>query len=211
MWRLVKANLSEANLSGADLSRANLSGVILAGTNLTGARQVMQSQLDRACGDETTNLPSALTIPLCKKVSSELRIRIRHAFRVKLRDLRGPGSGWRPAGAIQESRVIMEIPGEVGAVEQRLERIRSFEVRAGESCTGAISSPQVGARKIEPAQIEAAQAGPRQIRGLVVFRSPGNPCRSTASEHGEMFVIRHHLLPSDLRAALFRYCNMPDR
>jgi hypothetical protein len=51
------AVLTEANLSGADLSGANLSPANLSGTNLT------QEQLEKAEGDENTQLPSHLKPP----------------------------------------------------------------------------------------------------------------------------------------------------
>jgi len=92
-------------------------------------------------------------------------------------------------GAIQELRAIKEGPGEIGAVEHRLEQVRPVQAGTREIRTGKIGPPKVGAlhvsaRKIEPVQIEATQAGARQIRCLFVFRPPGIPCRGTASEHG---------------------------
>jgi hypothetical protein len=51
---IAKADLRFVNLSGANLSGANLSG-----TN------VSQSQLDNACGDKETRLPSGLTLKPC--------------------------------------------------------------------------------------------------------------------------------------------------
>ncbi|MGI9494215.1 MAG: pentapeptide repeat-containing protein [Geminicoccaceae bacterium] len=64
---LNKADLSEADLSEADLSEANLSEANLSGVDLTEAFGVTQSQLDTACGDESTVLPIDLIIPLCIK------------------------------------------------------------------------------------------------------------------------------------------------
>jgi hypothetical protein len=52
------ANLSEANLSGADLSEA-----ILSGAYLSEAILITQEQLDRAIGDEYTQLPPDLKRP----------------------------------------------------------------------------------------------------------------------------------------------------
>jgi uncharacterized protein YjbI with pentapeptide repeats len=88
--RLVSANLSLTNLfgarlSGADLSDANLEGATFVGAYLGGARLggavvnganfsgaeladaigLTQAQLNTACGDETTTLPTGMTIPAC--------------------------------------------------------------------------------------------------------------------------------------------------
>ena len=60
--KLSLANLREADLSGADLSGADLSFAHLEITNVT------QSQLDKACSDRGTHLPSGLTIKLCKTI-----------------------------------------------------------------------------------------------------------------------------------------------
>lgn len=49
-----------SNLSGADLSGANLSGA-----DLSIAKGLTQDQLNRACGDSSTKLPSGKTIPSC--------------------------------------------------------------------------------------------------------------------------------------------------
>jgi uncharacterized protein YjbI with pentapeptide repeats len=74
------AVFSSANFSGADLTHAsfvgtflegaNFGGAHLVGTNFSGAemaraRGLSQSQLDRACGDEATQLPRGLRIPRC--------------------------------------------------------------------------------------------------------------------------------------------------
>lgn len=84
---LVKANLREAflqrtNLKGADLqgsslvnaslAKANLQGAILRGADFSGAflgncKGLTQKQLDDACGNEKTNLPTGLLIKYCKK------------------------------------------------------------------------------------------------------------------------------------------------
>ena len=55
-----------------------------------------------------------------------------------------------------------EGPGKIGAVEHRLEQIRSLQACAGETRLGEGGAPQAAARKIEPVQIEAPQGGPRQ-------------------------------------------------
>ena len=62
---LADANLSGADLSGANLSGANLSGADLSGANLTDTKGVTQSQLNKACGDKETRLPSGLTLKPC--------------------------------------------------------------------------------------------------------------------------------------------------
>lgn len=87
---LSNANLSVANLFGARFNRANfknanlqnatavgtffgssdLSGADLSGANLSGAdlkivRGLSQAQLNRACGDTSTQLPKGKTIPSC--------------------------------------------------------------------------------------------------------------------------------------------------
>ena len=64
------ANLGQASfvgvyLQGANLSGAQLDGANLSGSDLTGARGLTQSQLNRACGDDSTILPSGLHIPTC--------------------------------------------------------------------------------------------------------------------------------------------------
>ena len=62
---LIDANLSGANLSGANLIHANLSGADLSDANLSdadlyGARNLIQAQLDRACGRPPRNLFTSL-------------------------------------------------------------------------------------------------------------------------------------------------------
>jgi uncharacterized protein YjbI with pentapeptide repeats len=69
------ADFTEANLEGATLvggyfGYANFDGAVLTGANLSGAeladaRGVTQTQLNTACGDATTTLPSGLTISTC--------------------------------------------------------------------------------------------------------------------------------------------------
>ncbi|MGF1563248.1 MAG: pentapeptide repeat-containing protein [Geminicoccaceae bacterium] len=65
---LLDSDLSDADLSGAKLSGAKLSGAIL-GLSFVDmdARNLTQAQLDEACGDEKTELPEGLTIPMCEK------------------------------------------------------------------------------------------------------------------------------------------------
>ena len=64
------ANLTNASFVGAYLDGANFSGATLNGTNFAGASLeraagLSQSRLNQACGDETTQLPSGLSIPHC--------------------------------------------------------------------------------------------------------------------------------------------------
>ena len=64
------ANLDEASLVGAYFGSANFTGARLRGTNVSGAdmanvRGLTQEQLNTACGDATTTLPSGLTVPAC--------------------------------------------------------------------------------------------------------------------------------------------------
>ena len=64
------ANLTNASFVGAYLEGANFSGATLDGTNFAGASLqratgLSQSRLNRACGDEATQLPSGLSIPHC--------------------------------------------------------------------------------------------------------------------------------------------------
>ena len=70
---LRNANLTHANLTGASLFRATLTHASLMQADLTGANlsrsNISSSQLDTACGDEKTILPSANpTIPMCNEV-----------------------------------------------------------------------------------------------------------------------------------------------
>jgi uncharacterized protein YjbI with pentapeptide repeats len=72
---LSSANLSRADLTnsswvGAHLHGANFSGAKLSGANFSGAELervvgLSQSQLNAACGDETTRLPQGFSIPPC--------------------------------------------------------------------------------------------------------------------------------------------------
>ena len=73
--RFTSANFRNADLSrvtavGAHFGGANLSGAQLDGANLSGAELheshgLTQSQLNTACGDQSTRLPRGLTIPAC--------------------------------------------------------------------------------------------------------------------------------------------------
>ena len=67
---LAGADLTNASFVGAYLDGANLSGAKLSGTNLSGAQLaraigLTQGQLNQACGDDATVLPSGLRIPAC--------------------------------------------------------------------------------------------------------------------------------------------------
>lgn len=57
---LQRANLTEANLRSVDFRQADLRNA-----DLTDATSLTQSQLDTACGDESTVLPLDMTIPSC--------------------------------------------------------------------------------------------------------------------------------------------------
>ena len=64
------ANLTNANFVGAYLEHANFNGAILTGVNFSGAELstatgLTQRQLDETCGDEATQLPHGLRIPVC--------------------------------------------------------------------------------------------------------------------------------------------------
>lgn len=65
------ANLDQAVLVGGYFGGANFEGASLAGANLSGgnfssARGLTQAQLDAACGDATTQLPTGLNIRACR-------------------------------------------------------------------------------------------------------------------------------------------------
>ena len=64
------ANLTNASFVGAYLQGAKMSGANLTGTNFSGAEMnravgLSQSQLNQACGDASTRLPSGMRIPNC--------------------------------------------------------------------------------------------------------------------------------------------------
>lgn len=64
------ANLTNASFVGTYLQGANFRGAVLDGTNFAGAEMdravgLSQSQLNHACGDETTRLPRGLRIRPC--------------------------------------------------------------------------------------------------------------------------------------------------
>ncbi len=64
------ADLTNASFVGTYLEGANFRGATLDGANFSGASfrratGLLQSQLNRACGDEATRLPSGLSLPRC--------------------------------------------------------------------------------------------------------------------------------------------------
>ncbi|MNN33713.1 Pentapeptide repeats (8 copies) [compost metagenome] len=64
------ADLTNASFVGAYLDGSTMSGAKLNGTNLSGAQLaravgLTQGQLNQACGDDATVLPSGLRIPAC--------------------------------------------------------------------------------------------------------------------------------------------------
>ena len=64
------ADLTNASFVGTYLEGANFRGATLDGANFSGASfrratGLAQSQLNRACGDEATRLPSGLSLPRC--------------------------------------------------------------------------------------------------------------------------------------------------
>lgn len=61
-----RAFLVNADLRDADLEGAKLRGADLRGADLRGAKGLARHQLDDACGDGRTSLPSGLTIKPCK-------------------------------------------------------------------------------------------------------------------------------------------------
>src|SRR5205823_3172496 len=61
---LNSAYLSGANLSGANLLGANLSVAYLIRADLTGAKNLIQTQLNEACGNNETELPEGLGLTL---------------------------------------------------------------------------------------------------------------------------------------------------
>jgi len=65
------ANLTNASFVGTYLQGANFRGATLAGVNLSGAEMdratgLTQAQLNRACGDDSTQPPRGLSVPRCR-------------------------------------------------------------------------------------------------------------------------------------------------
>ena len=63
---LTHASLVGAYLQGASFTGAKLEGANLSGAELQRARGLTQGQLDRACGDPSTRLPTGLHVPACR-------------------------------------------------------------------------------------------------------------------------------------------------
>jgi uncharacterized protein YjbI with pentapeptide repeats len=60
------ADLTGANLRSANLRGANLSVAYLIGADLTGAKNLIQTQLNEACGNNETELPEGLGLTVLK-------------------------------------------------------------------------------------------------------------------------------------------------
>jgi len=63
----IGADLTGANLRGADLTGANLRGANLTGATLSGAKNLIQTQLNEACGNNETELPEGLDLTPLKR------------------------------------------------------------------------------------------------------------------------------------------------
>jgi len=59
------ANLAHAKLDGADLTGASMTITSIKGTDLTHAKGLTQKQLDAACGDADTKVPTGLVVKTC--------------------------------------------------------------------------------------------------------------------------------------------------
>jgi uncharacterized protein YjbI with pentapeptide repeats len=62
----IGADLNGANLRGADLTGVNLRGANLTGAKLSGAKNLIQTQLNEACGNNETELPEGLDLTFLK-------------------------------------------------------------------------------------------------------------------------------------------------
>jgi uncharacterized protein YjbI with pentapeptide repeats len=62
---LTGANLAHSNLTGADLTGAVLDITSIKGTDLSHTTGLIQAQLDHACADATTKVPSGLSTKSC--------------------------------------------------------------------------------------------------------------------------------------------------
>jgi uncharacterized protein YjbI with pentapeptide repeats len=63
---LTNATFVGAYLEGANFAGANLTGVNFSGAEMDRAVGLRQSQLDKACGDESTRLPAGLRLGVCR-------------------------------------------------------------------------------------------------------------------------------------------------
>ncbi len=63
---LAAASFVGAFLQGADFSGAKLAGANFSGAEMDKARRLTQRQLDAACGDSSTTLPSGLHLRACR-------------------------------------------------------------------------------------------------------------------------------------------------
>lgn len=66
-----RSNMTNANFVGAYLQGANFRGATLNGVNFSGAEMnraigLSQTQLNHACGDASTTLPSGFNLPACQ-------------------------------------------------------------------------------------------------------------------------------------------------
>lgn len=64
------ADMTNSNFVGAYLEHANFRGANLTGANFSGAEMstatgLTQAQFDRACGDEATQAPAGIRVPVC--------------------------------------------------------------------------------------------------------------------------------------------------
>lgn len=66
LTNLKNAKLGRAILTGSTLKKAILSGSNLQATKLDRVRDLKQTQIDRACGDAATVLPSGISISSCR-------------------------------------------------------------------------------------------------------------------------------------------------
>jgi uncharacterized protein YjbI with pentapeptide repeats len=63
------ADLTGANLRSANLRGANLSVAYLIRADLTGAKNLIQTQLNEACGNNATGLPEGLVLKPCPPIA----------------------------------------------------------------------------------------------------------------------------------------------
>lgn len=63
---LTDAILVGASFDGADFSGANLTNANISGAELSRARGLTQAQINRACGDNSTELPGGLKVQQCR-------------------------------------------------------------------------------------------------------------------------------------------------